>query len=273
MASRTTICKPAEVLKYLGRGSNGSADDDGLVQMLMPLCDQAIETYLGWNVVQRTYEHLLPDVDLYNVDDDPLAYPVDVRNGRIGYWQYGWPIVLQVPMIPLRSIQSMYADLSSAGGQATGDFPPNTLQILGTDYYADFDGVTPGTQTPFTTGVSWSGHLRRWLSGVWPVRQRSILINYTAGILPDELDGIIPFPSRRVGDIKYAAIVTAAAAFLEAKATQVNNVGAQGPIVSERIGDAHFQYDRDAVAQMTGMLTDIPWKAQLLLQKHRRMQR
>ena len=98
-------------------------------------------------------------------------------------------------------------------------------------------------------------------------------VTYTAGFTPDELDGKTVIGYRRCIDIKYAAIITAAAAFLEAKATQTNGIGAQGPIVMEKLGDAQFQYHEAAVGQMVGMMQKMPWKAQELLRPHQRMQR
>lgn len=270
MASRSTICSPAEVLAYLGKASTATNDDMGLVQVLMPMTDAAIKTFLGYNVIEQTYTHLLPDIDLFALSFNDLGLPVDVVNGRISYAFPGTPVILQCPEIPVRSVTSLYADYSALGGQGPTDFPANTLQVQGTDYYVDYDYIN--TSPGGTQGISWTGHIRRWI-GVWPSRQRCIKVTYTAGITADELDGLTSFGSQYVTDIKYAAIITTAAAFLEARATQVNGLGAQGPITSERLGDAAFQYAEAAVAQMTGMQTRMPWKAQLLLQPHRRVTR
>lgn len=269
MSSRTTITTPAEILTFLGKGANATDAEWGLVNMLQPMAESAVRTFLGYEVVQNTYTHLLPDIDLFSISQHDIGQPIDVVNNRISYAFPGPPVILQVPQIPLRAVTSLYADYSALGGQGPNtDFPSNTLQVQGTDYYVDFDSLDTGS---ITTGISWTGHLRRWI-GVWPARQRCIKITYTAGITPDELDGKTAFPVRRVTDIKYAALLTCAAAYHEAKAWQGNGIGATGPIVSEKIGDAAFTY-HDSIAQITAMQTQIPWKAQLLLMPHQRVKR
>jgi hypothetical protein len=273
MASRTTICSPAEVLTYLGLGSTYTDAQRGLVEMLMPMVDDLIKSFLGWNVIQTTYTHLLPDVDMFDIyyGNFDLGIPFDAAGGRISYAFPGNPQILQVPEIPLRSVTSLYADYSSAGGQGPADFPAGSLLTEGTDYYIDFDSIT---STPSgTTGVCWTGHVRRWIGSVWPARQRTAKITYVAGVTPDELDGVTSFPSRRIKEIKFAAIQACAAAYNQAKATAVNGLGAQGPIVSERLGDAAFQYAETAVMEMTGMMTELPFGIKRVLQPHARIKR
>ena len=272
MASRTTICSTAEVLTYLGLASNATDAQRGLVEMLMPLTDAAIKSFLGWNVIQTTYTHLLPDIDLFAISYNDLGIPVDVVANRINYAFPGWPVILQAPEIPLRSVTSLYADYSSLGGQNSSDFPANTLQVQGTDFYVDFDGALPSDTIPYTSEISWTGHIRRWI-GVWPARQRAIKLTYVAGFTPDEIDGKTAIPYRRIQDIKFAAILAAAAAYNEARATQINGLGAQGPITQERIKDAAFTYDADAVRNMTGMFSRLPFKVEQLLRPHMRITR
>ena len=275
-STRTTICSPAEVISYVGKGASVSDSDRGLVEMLMPMVDGTIKSYLGYEVLQTTYTHLLPDTDLYDsVYNTPwdLGEPYDVIQNKISFGMLGMPQILQTPEIPLRSITSFYVDFAAAGGQRTGDFSAGTLLTLGTDYYVDFDAPAVGASVPYNSGVSWAGQIRRYMGGLWPYRMRTGQVTYVAGISPDELDGVVAFPSRRVTDIKYAAVMACAAAFLQAKATQANGLGAQGPIVSERIGDATFQYDADSVRNMVGMQSELPWNVKQLLNPHRRMMR
>lgn len=272
MSVRTTICNPAEVLAYLGKGGSATQDDLGLVTMLMPMCDATINTFLGYNVVQRTYTHIVPDVDMFIVNQNDIGLPVDVVNNQITYTFPGPPVILQLPELPLRSIATFAMDYSALGGQGPTDFSSATDITQGTQYYIDYDCPDPGQTVPYRSGISWTGHVRAWI-GVFSGRQRTIQVTYTAGLSPDELDGKVQLGYRNCCDIKFAAILTCAAAFLEAKATQVNGLGAQGPITSERVGDAHFQYDKDAVSQMQGMMRTMPWKAEQLLMNHQRSKR
>jgi hypothetical protein len=240
--------------------------------MLLPMTDSAIKAFLGYQVVQATYNHIVPDVDMFVVNQNDLGLPVDVIVNRIAYAFPGPPVILQLPEIPVRSISTFAMDYAALGGQQATDFAAATDITQGTQYYIDYDCPDPGQTVPYKSGVCWTGHLRAWI-GVFSGRQRTMQVTYTAGFSPDELDGKVQLGYRNCVSIKYAAIQTAAAAFLQAKATQNNGIGAQGPIVMEKLGDAQFQYSESAVNQMVGMMADIPWSAKMLLQQHRRMSR
>ena len=219
----------------LGKASSATEDDYGLVNMLLPLVDSAINAYLGWVVIQNTYTALLPDWDMYSVADYqawPYGEPVDAINNRISYGYPMVPQILQVPNIPLRSVTSLKADFSSAGGQETGDFSSGTLLNLGTDYYVDFDAPAIGASVPYPSGVSWTGHIRRWLGGIWPARMRSAQVVYTAGVTPDELDSVTAFPIRDVRTIKHAAIIATMMAYKELKAWGGGTTGTSCPVIA-----------------------------------------
>lgn len=275
MSVRTTICNPAEVLAYLGKAGAATAEADlGLITMLMPLTDGAIKSFLGYSVVQDTYTHMLPDLDMFVVNQNDVGLPMDVINNRIAYAFPGPPVILQLPEIPVRSVSVFAMDYAALGGQGATDFAAATDILQGSQWYADYDAPDPGQTIPYRSGVSWTGHMRAWI-GTFAGRQRTMQLQYTAGLTPDELDGKTKLAYRPGAPlaIKYAAILTAAAAFNEAKATGANGLGAQGPIVSEKIGDAAFTYDKESVAQMTGMMRPLPFKAEQLLREHQRSKR
>lgn len=270
MASRTTICSPAEVLAVLGKASSATNDDRGMVEMLLPLVDGSIKSFLGYEVIYNTYTHLLPDTDMYDPnqfgDAWPLGEPFDAKSGRISYFYPGTPNILQVPEIPLRSVVSLLVDFSSAGGQSANDFGSATALVLGTDYYVQYDAPDIGQTIPYQSGVCWAGHIRRWLGGVWPNRAQTALCIYKAGITPDELDGKTAFPSRRVADIKLAAMQSMVAAFRQFKAWADRSGGQEaGPIIAERLADYSATYAESAVLQATGLMAGLPFSAQQLL--------
>lgn len=275
--SRTTICSPAEVLAALGKAGTATTDDRGLIEMLLPMTDATIRSYIGWNVIQQSYTNLLPDFDMYDsVYNTPwdMGEPYDAFNGRIAFGMIGLPQIIQVPEIPLRSVQSFKVDFAAAGGQATGDFSASTVLNLGSDYYLDFDAPGNSATIPYQNGISWAGQIRRFMGGLWPYRMRTALITYTAGLTPDELDSVTPIGSRRVSNIKFAAIITAMAAYREMKAWSDRSGGQEpGPIVAERLADYQAQYHETAVLQVAGLMNDLPAKAKRLLDPFRRMMR
>lgn len=278
MASRTTICAPAEVIAALGKSSTATEDDYGIVNMLLPMVDGTIKRFLGWNVIQKTWTHLLPDIDMYDPNQFgsawPLGEPFDASSGRISYFYPGTPQILQTPEIPLRSVTSLFVDFASAGGQNSNDFPIGTKLTLGTDYYIPFDAPDIGQTVHYASGISWAGHIRRWLGGVWPGRGQTAQCTYVAGVTPDELDGVTQLASRSVGDIKYAAVLSSVAAFRQLKAWSDRSAGQEaGPIISERLADYAATYAEDAILQVTGMMYQLPFAAQQILRPHQRIQR
>ena len=276
MSSRTTICSPGEVLAALGKAGTATSDDRGLVEMLLPLTDGAIKRFLGWNVIQKTWTHLLPDIDMYDIAQFQSAWdmgePFDARNGQISYFYPGTPQILQTPEIPLRSVTSLYVDFASAGGQNSANFSSATLLTLGTDYYIQYDAPDPGQTVPYTSGICWAGHIRRWLGGVWPGRSQTALCTYVAGFTPDEIDGVTALPVKPIGDLKYAAILAAVAGFREFKAWADRSGQEPGPIISERLADYSATYSEKAILQATGLMSRLPFKCEELLRPYRRMQ-
>lgn len=277
VSTRTTICSPSEVLIALGKGSTATDDDRACVNMLLPLTDATIRTFLGWEVIQATYTHLLPDIDLfdgsYNDAWGGLGEPFDAVGNRISYGMAGVPQILQCPEIPLRSVTSFNVDFSASGGQQSGDFAAATQLTLGADYYIDFDAPDAGQTVPYLSGVCWTGHIRRYMGGIWPYRMRTARVTYVAGVTPDELDAHQLLGSRRVGDIKFAAILTAMAAYQELKSWGASTSGAVGPIIAERLADYSVSYAEAAILQTVGLMNNMPFKAENLLRPHQRCKR
>lgn len=274
--SRTTICSPAEVLAALGKAGTATADDRGLVAMILPLVDSAINAFLGYVVLQNTYTALLPDSDLYSIADSeawPYGEPLDAVNGRISYGYPMVPQILQVPNIPLRSVTSLKADFSAAGGQNANDFASGTALTLGTDYYVAYEAPDIGQTVPYQSGVSWTGHIRRWLGGIWPARMMSAQLIYTAGVTPNELDAKTAFPIKDVRTIKHAAILASMLAYKELKAWGGGNTGTSGPVIQERLADWSATYSEAAILAAIGMLGGLPFKVQELLRPFQRSKR
>ena len=277
MSSRTTICIPAEVMAVLGLAGTASQADRGLIEMLMNMVDSSIKTFLGWSVIYQQYTHLLPDVDLYNVaaygNAWPYGEPFDVMNGRIAMSYGGIPDIIQVPEIPLRSITSMKVDYAAAGGQASSNFSAATQLTLGTDYYVQYDAPDIGQVVPYQSGVCWAGHIRRWLGGIWPARAQTCLVQYYAGVTPDELDGVVSFPSRRITSIKQAAMLATMLAYKEIKAWGGGSSGTSGPVIAERLADYSVTYSEAAINAAVGMMGELPFKVQNLLRPFQRIRR
>lgn len=269
MTQRSTICSPAEALLY-ATGGSASAVDQALMSMLQPMAENLIADYLGYQPVQAEYTEILPDTNTFPLAENDLGWPVDVINDQIAFAYPGASPVLQLSVIPVRSVTALYADWAALGGQGPSDFAPDTLQTLGTDYFIDYD--TAVSTPAATNGVSWTGLLRRWY-GNWPGRARTIKVTYTAGFSIDELDGKTRVPlSQQPLTIKMAAIEICVAAFKQAKVWGAS-AGAMGPVTSETLGDYSVTYSEEIMKMVAGFMSSMPIGIQQKLNPFRRMKR
>lgn len=235
-----------------------SPADERLIATLQPMAESVLCAHLGFNPVQATYTHFLPTSDDFTTDDingldvvnDKVVFDVDSATNR-----------LYVPQRPIRSITSIYEDVASEGGQGSSDFSGMAL-AAGTDYYIDYT----------TSGVGWSGCLVR-ITGTWPARRRTVKVTYVAGFTAAELlAGTIlgPDDMSSIALLQYAAILTVAAAYGEAKRYQPGVTGAVGPISSERLADYAVTYATDYMKHLS-MIDGLPQKVKEIVEKFRRL--
>ena len=250
------IVTRAEVLQWLGKSDCATAAESALVDMLIPLGESVLTGYVGFQVEQATYTHILPETDDIL---DPNPNRLDVVNNRVVFDVPGATDVLVLPQRAVRSITSVKEDIGAYGGQGANDFT-NTALTSGTDYYLDYT----------VSGVSWSGNLMR-IAGPWSAKRRTVKVVYVSGFTANEITaGTILGPDERtpIRNLKYAAIITIAAAFLEA---QRNSPGlGAGPVIMERLADYQVQYAEKYIQHLS-MTTDLPPKAKELVSTFRRL--
>ena len=245
-----------DVLDWLGKRECATATERAQIATLIPLAEGALEQYLGFVVEQATYTHYLPETD---EGFDAAEGGLDVVNGRVVIEADNGLAMLVLPQRPVRSVTSVIEDQGSRGGQGSGDFG-NASMTQGTDYYLDNT----------TSGVSWTGALMR-VAGAWPTRRRTVKVVYVSGFTANELTaGTILGPDERssIRNLKYAAIITAAAAVLEAQRHQ-SGLGA-GPVIMERLADYQVQYAESYIKHMA-MQSALPPKAMELVSGFRRL--
>lgn len=228
--------------------------------LVCPAADQAVKLFCGVTLEQQSWTHYLPHQDYFYTQNGDF---VDVVNNRVALYGFSDTRDLFLPETPVRSIGSIYADLSALAGQGPSDFGPSTLLVQGTDFYLDRD----------SDDISMSGIVKRWIN-VWPARQRSVKVTYTAGYTASEFTGDTPVSFRPSPTmIRHAAIITAVQHINTALSfSPGQGIGGQGGIVSERLGDAQFSYS-DAAARLMSMQVEIPPMAQRMLQPFVRMMR
>lgn len=261
MAVLKSIVTVSDVLVYLGKA--GSADDAarGLLQMLIPLAEDAIRSHLGYSVTQQTYTQLYPDRDMHS--NNGTEKYIDITNGRVSFRQGDSTRILQLQELPVRSITEVREDSSAYAGQGQDDFSDATVMVAGTDYYLDID----------QSGFCRTGHLIR-IGATWPNRGRSVQVIYVAGYTSAELDGTAT-EGIRAQAIRFAAIIAVAAAFNEADIQGSGNQGTGGVLASEAIStNSHaVAYDTAANRLNAGLAVDLPPKSVSLLQPFVRFRR
>ena len=223
-----SIVTRAEVLAFLGKGSNVTDAEDGILQFIRTRVERSVKTYLGYNVEQSTYIHFLPETNRA-VRNDGVAIYRDLVGTRVVAATIGGTkegLNLHVPELPLRSVSEIREDPGAYGGQGSSDFPDSTILVAGEDYYIDL----------IESGLSKSGVLRR-IGPSWSTKARSIKVSYTAGYTATELRSGI------AADIAYATLLAIQAAFSKRGDTQ-------GTIESEKLGDYAVKYAIDKPGRM-----------------------
>ena len=225
----------AELLSYLGKGFGVRDSELGLIQQLKTYAERAVRRHVGTGITQASYTHILPMVDSY-------ANAVS---------QSGYGEVLRLPEYPVRSVTSVYEDITAYGGQGSDAFDDSTELTAGEDYYLAVD----------QSGLSWFGHLVR-INSSWPTTAGSIKVTYTAGWTADELDGNVTDARLDVSDIKLAVLKTAGELYHEALRQQGQS---GGEIESETLEGYSVKYVVREKATVA-----IPPDARLLLSRFRR---
>lgn len=251
------IVSLSDALTLLGKTGSATDAEMGLLNMLIPLAEDAVRSFVGYTVTQATYTHFLPQSDFW-YDEGELSF--DVVNNRVTVDADTDTDRLILPELPVRSITSINEDQAARHGQGASDFSGDNL-TSGTDYelmYTD-------------SGISWTGQVRR-VNGTWSQRAGTIKVVYTAGLTAAELDsGSVRGPNASsVRDIKYAALLAVVKAFHQAITLQPSSTGAVGAIQSERLADYAVTYARESTVNYS-MMVDLPMESRQRLQPYRRV--
>ena len=171
------ILDRAEILSYLGLAGTVTTAQDGRLNMLQPMVEDAVKGHLGYRVEQAAHTHYLPASRQTGSEPEVRFY--DAVGGKAiaasvaGSYERKQ---LLVPELPIRSVASIYEDSTAKGGQGATDFAAGTLLTAGTDYWVDYE----------TNGVGKSGLIYR-TNRSWSGIPRTIKITYTAGYTQTEL--------------------------------------------------------------------------------------
>lgn len=242
------IVTKAEVLTYLGKASSISEADAALLDMLQPLVEASVRSYLQTELTYQRHVELLP-IGQPLGERDQIVEPI-LRGETIVMLSNVPPgtDALQLKHLPvLLTDIEVREDIGAFAGQESGSLGSSTVLTLGTDYYLDVDS---------SSNMSRTGIVYRY--GRWPTEPRSVQVSYYGGLTASQLNGMW-------GDVKLATIVAVAHHYQTAKTRQ----GAKGPLMSESIGS--YSYSRDAafvrMAAEGGF--DLPPGAKAILMRHR----
>jgi len=216
------ILSEAEALTFLGLAGTATTAQRGALNMLLPMVEQQVKGFVGYQIEEATYTHYLP-IGTGRSTESPEIRFYDVQNGKAvaasAFGRVPARAVLYLPEIPVRSIASVYEDETAYADQGDGDFPASTLLASGDDYYLDID----------SSGLCKSGALRR-IGANWPTIPRTVKVTYTAGYTQAELTTGI------AADIKLACLLAVQQAFA-ARGRQ------SGVVQQEKIGDYFVSYE------------------------------
>jgi hypothetical protein len=221
MALLPQIVDIAEVVAMLGKGSDLTAPQLGLLNFRKPLVEAAVRKYLGIGITQATYTHYLPGIS-----------PRSILNNRIDGTS-----ILCLPQWPLRSVTSIYEDTLARNNQGSNPFPADTLLTAGEHYYIPYK----------VAGFERHGWIvREWRP--WPAIEGSIKVTYVAGWTAAELRGDVDDPSIDASDIFDATAIAVMEDFQWVEQSQESENGNSAPISEEELGEWRAKYDTSKVS-------------------------
>jgi len=245
-----TLTRKAEVLTMLGKTTALTAAEEGLLDLIHPLAESAVFSYLQQELQYARHVEYLP-IGRGGFPDKPLD-DVDFRGGSVAVvtGQAGSE-VLQLKHTPvwLTGLE-VREDIGGNAGQADGAFADATILSAGSDYWLDIDDAD--------SNLSRTGMLRRF--GVWPAEPRSVKVTYYGGWTATQLSN-----SGTAAVLKLAILQTVVQAFWAALNSQKNS-GA-GQVQSESIGSYSFSNGQGVARLNLGVV--VPADAKLLLQPFR----
>jgi hypothetical protein len=220
------------------------------LELLKRLGERAVRRYVGCNLVQATYTHILPAAGLClrNQSRRDIVQATGSYRGGQGLGE-----ILRLPEWPVRSITSLYEDTAAYGGSVAGSFSADDLLTSGEDYYLAVD----------QSGLSWFGHVVR-IGLTWAAIPGSVKVIYVAGWSAAELDGDVTDPRLDASDIKLAVLKTIAESWN--RTTQQSDGG--GRLVSEKIDDYFVQYASGKEGESS--VVDLPSDSKMLLAPFKR---
>lgn len=236
-----SIITRAEYLTYLDIADEVDTAADGKLNLLHPMAEAAVKHFVGFNIEQKSHTHILP-VTRHTSLRDPMIQYWDTHSGRIvaatvgGVIEYSF---LQLPELPVRSVEEVREDANAWGGAGDNDFDNATLLVYGQDYFLDVDSVG------LSGSVSFSGLLKRIVM-YWPSRERTVQVKYTTGFSTAELDSCN-------SDIKLACLLTLQHMFMRSGKTMET-------VSSERLGDYSVTY--------AGKSAELPREAKKMLRPY-----
>lgn len=238
------LAERGEVLIYLGQAAAISVQDEALLDLIQPLAEGALLSWMqGQQIEYQQFVEYLP-IGQQQLERGNLA-DIQKINGRVIYVENR----RATECIALRNTPVILAGLEvreqvgAYAGQEPSAFPDTTILQNGLDYYLDCS----------TPGVSTSGLLYR--NGTWPTEPRCIQVTYFGGFTDAQMN-LGPHAA-----LRYAAILTIAGSFWEAKSWQQK----RGVVTSESTGKHSMSLDSSVATMVLGMSHSVPRKAMEML--------
>jgi hypothetical protein len=239
------LVRKAECLTYMGLLGNISQDDEALLDLLHPLAEAALQSWMQAELQYQQHVEYYPigqpqlaGIEEYQLDD------VDFRSSNVVFrnTRSGGP-ALQLKHTPVVTFGlEVREDPNSNGGQADDAFGDDSLLSLGSDYWLDIDEeISVAAIHAGTSFLSRTGILYR--VSAWPLEPRSVKVTYYAGWTAEQ------FAGRSAGAVKLAALKTVANAYWGAKANHGASAG-RGPATSESIGKYSVSYGANGIANL-----------------------
>jgi|15BtaG_2_1085339.scaffolds.fasta_scaffold01415_3 hypothetical protein len=244
----------ADLLTYLGITSPSSAETE-IATASLKKAEGAVFRLLQYNPVMAVQTEYYPQID-FSSSGDAKIWEVDSTQAHIRRLAGTVSEELQVKRLPIREFDELGAngidlrvDYDGRSGTRSGSFSTDTLQVVGTDFWPNYDMEDSNGYK-----VAGDGIIRS--QGSWPSIANSVKIVYVAGYTATEFAG--EDLSIDASPIRESVMDEAVRKFKSAWSRRKDRTGhGTGALTSENLGDYSYSADGTIIGSLMGSGADV----------------
>ena len=244
-----TIVDVSEVLLEMGLSASATEEERAIINLSIRRAEGVVTRYLGYDPLRLERTEFYPQRDVIL----QATAGVWVVEGTQAILRRAISVAtdeLQLIHLPIRAINTVHVDFDGRSGTTAGAFDPDTLKVIGSDFWPNFDRIDSDGASVGTDGI-----LRN--IGSWPTQPGTVKVVYTAGYEESEFRGTdtVLDASPIYDSVVQESVRRARRALALKKHAQIGHVA--GILASERLGDYSYSLDTATAKSLFGGMSDL----------------